>query len=266
MPLRRNGLAMMDEAQYHLIKLQDLSQFLASGSLDDSLAGQAAMTARLVDAASCSIMLLNGGQGDQLRMTVCARFGPLPAAALSESSASGEGIAGHVLASGRSLLVEDIGNSALAKWARRPDDARRSLMSSPIRIDGKIVGVVNVCGLQSRNAFNQADLHLLDVTTLFIGKSIQVIQLQNILDSRFIQLALMNEVREKVGGAISTAYRNPDEVAKILAKSFFKEMNKAGFGPPQIVRAAAEIIDQLNGNLQRHSKRVARNSKRAAPE
>jgi L-methionine (R)-S-oxide reductase len=250
----------MDEAQYHLIKLQDLSQFLASGSLDDDLSRQAGMTARLMGAESCSIMLLNGTDGAGLRMTVCASFGPLPAAALAESSGSGEGVAGHVLATGHALLLDDISNSELAKWARRPDDARRSLMSSPVRIDGKIVGVVNVCGIQARDAFRPADLHLLEVVALFIGKSIQVIQLQNILDSRFTQLALMNEVREKVGGSINTAYRNPDEVARILAKSFFKEMTKAGFGSGQIVRAAAEIIDQLNGNLQRHSKRVARNS------
>jgi L-methionine (R)-S-oxide reductase len=255
----------MDEAEHHLIKLQDLSQFLAHGSLDDNLARLAGMTAGLMDAESCSVMLLNGGDGEDLRMSVCASHGPLPSAALAESVGKGEGIAGQVLATGRSLLLEDIGTSAFAGLARRGQDARGSLMSSPVRIDGKIVGVLNVCGVQLRAAFSQGDLHLLDVIALFIGKSIQVIQLQNILNSKFTQLALMNEVRETVGGSIATAYQNPDDVAKILAKSFFKEMTKAGFGARQIVRAASEIIDQLNGNLQRHSKRVARNDAAVGP-
>jgi len=69
-------------------------------------------------------------------------------------------------------------------------------------------------------------------------------------------LALMQEVKGKLDTAI--VYQNPDQVVKILAKSFFKEMSKAGFGSDQIVRAASEIIDQLCVNLQRHTKRAAR--------
>jgi hypothetical protein len=52
--------------------------------------------------------------------------------------------------------------------------------------------------------------------------------------------------------------QNPDQVAKILAKSFYKEMTRAGFGPSQIVNAASEIIEQLSGSLNRHSKRMER--------
>jgi L-methionine (R)-S-oxide reductase len=47
-----------------------------------------------------------------------------------------------------------------------------------------------------------------------------------------------------------TAYRNPEDVARILARSFFKEMTKTGFKPAQIVGAATELIGQLNNHLQ----------------
>jgi hypothetical protein len=40
-------------------------------------------------------------------------------------------------------------------------------------------------------------------------------------------------------------------VAKILARSFFTEMTKAGFESGQIVSAASELIEQLNRRLQR---------------
>jgi transcriptional regulator with GAF, ATPase, and Fis domain len=251
----------MDEENL-LIKLQDLSQFLASGNLDDSLTQHMAMTAKLLDAETCSVMLITSGEGEDLRMTVSANFGPLAPAAWRGSVGRGEGIAGHVLASGRSLLVEDIMNSQFAALARRADDPRRSLMLAPIRIDAKIIGMINVCASQEKGHFNRVDLHLLDMISLFIGKSIQVLQLQSILNSRFTQLALMQEVQEvqeKVSGAIaSTAYQNPDQVAKILAKSLFKEMTRAGFASAQIISAASEIITQLNNNLQRHSERAAR--------
>jgi hypothetical protein len=100
---------------------------------------------------------------------------------------------------------------------------------------------------------------MLEVLALFIGKAVQVSQLQGLLDSRFAQLALLRELEDSVGRGAATAYRQPDEVARILAKSFFKEMTKAGFGARQIVYAASELIEQLNNNLQRHRKRMVRN-------
>ena len=248
----------MDDTERFLIKLQDMSQFLAGGSMDDHLNDRAAMTASLLGAESCSIMLINDGEGADLRMTMCASFGPLPPAAWTTSVGKGEGIAGHVLATGRSLLVQDIQNSQFAHLARRASDPRRSLMVAPISVDAKIVGMVNASAPLGA-PFGEGDLLLLDVIALFIGKSIQVDQLQAILNSRFVQLALMQEMQGRVGTAIaSTAYQNPDQVARILAKSLFKEMTRAGFASAQIIGAASEIITQLNGNLQRHSARVAR--------
>ena len=43
------------------------------------------------------------------------------------------------------------------------------------------------------------DLSLLDVVALFIGKAIQVVQLQNILNSRFAQLALVQVSGKRSG-------------------------------------------------------------------
>lgn len=99
------------------------------------------------------------------------------------------------------------------------------------------------------------DLTLLDVAALFIGKSIQTIQLQNILNSRFAQLAVARQVASS-GGPLSSAVGNPDKVARIIAKSFYKEMIRAGFGPAQIIHVASDLISQLNSQLQRHNKRL----------
>jgi L-methionine (R)-S-oxide reductase len=243
----------MSKGQNPLVKLQDLQHYLAAGTLEESLTQQAAMTAALVGAATCSVMLLNTGEGEDMRMSMYARYGDQPAAALAASVARGEGIAGSVLASGDALCLADIGASDYAGMARRRDGAPGSLMCAPVRIDGRIVGVLNAANPPDQPPFGDTELRLLEVVALFIGKAIQVQQLQHLLDSRFAQLALLHEARHE-GAPARTAYRNPEGVARILARSFFREMTKAGFESAQIVGAASELIDQLHHQLQHEKK------------
>lgn len=240
----------MASAENSLVRLQDLQHFLAEGNLEDCLQNQATLTASLLHAGSCSIMLLNSGAPGQLRMTVHARVGNLPEVALAVSVGQGEGICGRVLASGEPLLVADIAHSALAGLAQGREGIGGSLMCAPLRIEGKTVGVINVASSKEGAAFGDGDLEWLNIIALFIGKSIQVQQLQRLLDSRFSQLALLQEARDQVQDKVRLAYRNPEDAAKILARSFFKEMTKAGFEPGQIVSAASELIEQLNLKLK----------------
>ncbi|SFW13047.1 GAF domain-containing protein [Nitrosovibrio sp. Nv17] len=252
------------QADNPLIKLQDISCFLEEGSFDDNLLRLAEKTARILDAGNCSIMLLSEGESPNPSMRVCASYGPLPPAAYKESVKRGEGIAGHVVATGESLYIEDIRQSAFAAQARRSGEAYKGLLCSPIRINACIAGVVNVTGRNGAGSFRPGDLDLLDVIALFIGKSIQTMQLQNILNSRFAQLALVQETRKNVGGSLGSALHNPDQIAKIVAKSFYKEMTRLGFGSSQVINVASDIITQLNTHLQRHSKRIEREHKGAA--
>ncbi|MEO6423007.1 MAG: GAF domain-containing protein [Candidatus Nitrotoga sp.] len=248
----------MSELVTNLIKLQDLSSFLENGNLNDSLEQLAEMTATILSAKNCSIMLLNDGSSDNLLMSVCASYGPMPNIAYKELVGKGEGIAGYVIETGKSLLIEDINNSAFAKMARRASESGKSMISSPITICGNIVGVVNISGHMHDCTFNLVDLNLLNVVALFIGKSIQVIQLQNILSSRFAQMALVQEAQNNISDSLGSIIHNPDQVAKVYAKCFYKEMARGGFGPNQIISAASEIISQLSNNLQQHSKRRER--------
>lgn len=244
----------MTEDAKRLVRLQDVQALLTSGTLDDNLHSHAELAQRLVGATSCSVMLLNSESPDDLRMRLCASTGETPPGAADALVASGEGICGQVLASGRALLVDDIALSEFAGLARRQGAALPALMSAPVRIDGRVVGVVNVTGA----AFSETELHLLEVMALFIGKSVQVIQLQHLLASRFAQMAIVRDAYDRghqsgskqVGVAPGTTYQNPEEVARILARSFYKEMTRAGFAPGQIVSAATELIGQLKGTLQ----------------
>jgi GAF domain-containing protein len=246
-----------------LIKLQDLSNFLELGTLDENLQQLARLTAKILSAENSSIMLLSDGEPGDLKMRVCASYGFLPTDAYKVSTGMNDSISGHVITTGESLLIENISQSEFSSKARHPNDPRKSLISSPITINQHIIGVVNVCIHLHGKTFNQIDLNLLEVVALFIGKSIQTVQLQSILNSRFAQLALIKETDKKSGDLLSTdamasAIQNRDKIARILAKSFYKEMARAGLGPGQIVNAASEIIAQLNESLQRHNKRLTR--------
>ena len=250
----------MGDRENSLIKLQDLASFLEEGSFDDNMQRLAAVSAGVLNAENCSLMLLTEDEGEELCMRVCGSCGPLPAAAHKEAARSGEGIAGRVIATGKSLLIENIERSAFANSARRADDPRKSLLSAPISINGKLIGVINISGHLKGRSFTGKDLQLLEVVALFVGKAIQVVQLQNILKSRFAQLALMQSAEKDIGNALESAVQNPDQVARILAKSFYREMTRAGFGSSQIINAASEIVGQLSGSISRHSKRMEQQS------
>jgi L-methionine (R)-S-oxide reductase len=238
-----------------LIKLQDMSNFLEKGSLDDNLLELAKMTANILNAENCSIMLLNDGESENPRLCIYANHGKLPAVAYQESIGKGEGIAGHVVSTGKSLLIENIDKSEFFNQARRAKDSRKSLVCSPVKINKQIIGVVNVSGHVDGAAFNSTDLNLLEVIALFIGKSIQAIQLQKILNSRFTQIALAQSETNKTDHSTgNNTLHNPDQLAKILAKTFYKELVNMDFGSGQIITAASEIITQLNSNIQPHNK------------
>lgn len=142
------------------------------------------------------------------------------------------------------------------KMSRANKDQRQtSSMFSTIVLQGKKVGVIQAFSGQPSGHFGQPDLDLFHILTPAIAKSIQVIQLQQILRSQFTQLALVrtNEagMRELLRGTLI----DPNKIAKTLAKSFYREMLGAGFSFNQILFAATEVISELSDSVKRHRSR-----------
>ena len=250
----------MSEIDHELPSFQRPMLFAEQGPLDARLQQLAIMTASMMLAENCSIMLAEQGSDAVPHLNVWACTGALSPAAWKESAAAGSGVAGHVFATGDSLMIDDIRWSPFADCARQLADQHPSLLCVPIRVNAAAVGVVNVSGRHAQGPFAGHELRLLDMIALFIGKSIQVSQLQSMLDSRFAQMAVIQETTRGLGQSLAAGLPNPDQVAKIMAKSFYKEMTRAGFGARQIINAASEIITQLSGNLQRHSRRLRRDT------
>jgi GAF domain-containing protein len=244
----------------HFVKLIGLSSFLEQqANLDASLDELVFQAASILYVENCSIMLFKDEQGSgEFKLRVFAKYGPLPANAFHEATRVNHGIAGHVAATGQALLVDNIRNSPLLPMARRPEDPNKGFISVPIVINNKVIGVLNVSNPGDGRRFDHNDLNLATFVALLVGKSIQVIQLQNLLNSRYAQLALARESRKAANYTFTPDNQEPAKLVKILAKSFYREMTKAGLGRDHIIGAATEIISLLSENLAKHRNRMER--------
>jgi signal transduction protein with GAF and PtsI domain len=218
------------------------------------------MAADLLTSQNCSIMLFRDDSPRDPRMKIFASHGYLPPAAYSENARHREGIAGHVAATGEALLVADIEKSPYASKARWPDRSSKGFLSAPIFIGGKVLGVINVNSPLDERRYTERDLYLLTCIALVVGKSIQVVQLQSILKSRFAQHALMQQTRANVSESLAQTAQNPGKLARMVGKSFYREMSQAGFSDEAIIKAATEVISLLGRKVAKHDRRLEKSS------
>lgn len=209
-------------------------------SLDGSLKELAELVAKTLKTDNCSIMLLKeNSEGATPCLRVKAHYGSLPDEAYGEHVALGESIAGTVAQTGDPLLVEDVKSTNESHKHNIPG----GFITFPIILHERIVGVVNVNTPSDHHIFNQADLELASILSLFIAKSIQKLHLQNVLKSQYALAAIAKEKSDKPTTHI---IEEPHKLVKILAKSFFNDMKRIGLGNDHIIEAATEIIGLLS--------------------
>ena len=225
-------------------------------TLDEGLRDLAELAARSLGARRCSVMLrIEADASAPPALKVCSHYGDLPKAAYREVVPVDSSISGRVLSSGQPLLINEVKRSALAALARQGDQTGDSMMSAPIAVAERMIGVINVSQPSGARHFTEEDLGLLKIFAAFIGKSIQVFQLQKLSESRLMQMAALLERRE-VDGAPKPISPDPAKLAKIVAKGFYRELALAGFGPEAIIAVASEVLGLLNENLSRHRSRI----------
>ena len=202
-------------------------------------------------------IMLADGEGEQALLGLAAWRGELAEDALQVRVGVGMSTSGSVLASGVAQRIDDVDTAA-------PDVRVRgdggSFICQPLALDGRVLGVINVRRPRGDAPFTAFDQQLLAALALYAGKAIQVAQLAYLLNSGFAQRALESggNVPLPAMEAFTQGAAQPAQMAKLLAKSFYREMKSAGFGPNQIVAAAGEIIDQLSGSLRKHGQRIGR--------
>ncbi len=239
-------------------RLHDFALFVRSDEdLQDRLGELAGQAASATHALSCSIMLLSEGEQGSPRLKLWASSGALSPLAWEETPGRGEAIAGRVLENGAPVLIADIATSEYAPRARRPSGASgASFICTPIIVANHVVGVMNLCNRAERPPFDRSDLQLAEVIATLIGKCVQVDRMQTLLRSRVAHISLAKQEKEAVTH-LTDGTASPARIAKLLAKSFFRDLTSAGFGPGQIIEAASEIISLVSRDLNRLKNRSA---------
>jgi hypothetical protein len=157
-----------------------------------------------------------------------------------------------------SVSREGVSSSRTAQLCIERADDRTLVL--PICGAGQNAGTLSVVRAASQPAFNSHHREMAQIVTCFLGRSLQVMYLRNLLESRFARVALAEHATGRRTDEMLRSAFYPDDMVKMLARSFYREMRKAGFIPSQIINAASEIISQLTVGLKvgsGHSKRTA---------
>jgi len=228
-----------------LPRLQALAAHVAGRrQIEADLPALAADAARLFAAESCSIMLLKDtrrGAAVRLRLAACSH--PPPEAALGNGPGPSEGLAAKVAASGQALLIEDIARSEHAHLSR---DGSGSCICAPLLVAGRVWGILH---LSRPSPFSPEDLALACHTALLLGMGLELERMQGLLRSRFTHHAMAAELvgHPDLDAAHLTA--DTQRMARILGKTFFRELRAAGYGSDHILTAATEVIGELGRDI-----------------
>ncbi|MES2759876.1 MAG: GAF domain-containing protein [Pseudomonadota bacterium] len=219
----------------------------SGGSMEECLDELSELTAQLIGAKACTILLLSEEEVTQAGLRDSAGFGFLP----------------ELLRTRKPLPPSPPAPEPHSVSMVRGGHGGMESMVSPIILRGKIIGVIHACLPLQSSGFSNDDLNLFGMLTPLITKSIQVIQLQYILKSRFTQIALTKSSESSIRDLIAGALQSPNQIARILAKSFYREMLSAGFNASQIIFAATEVISELSVSLRKHSASRKQRGKRS---
>jgi diguanylate cyclase (GGDEF)-like protein len=114
--------------------------------------------ADLVGASRGSIMLVDKN-GKNLHIGFCKGMNMHVARSITVKL--GEGIAGRVASSGLPLLVDDIEKDSRVAMPNRPRFKTKSLLSVPLKLKDRSIGVLNLSDKENGGIFNESDLNLL---------------------------------------------------------------------------------------------------------
>ncbi len=230
-------------------------------NLEEGLREVASLTAQIFKTQRCSIMLLCEEDNPETEVFEWRVFtydkSPIAADQQGVSQLKHD-IAGYVATTGKPVLIKDIAQSPLMPVASYLREMQQSWIAVPILLGERVIGVINLSEPLDRDCFNEEDLGWLQLFARLVGKSLHIAQLQTILRSKFVEIAVVNDCQERqVSDAIAMT-PNPTKLAKIVAKSFFRELTKAGFSPNQVIEIATEVLNLLQSSLDKLKKRIIR--------
>jgi len=128
------------------------------------------MVAAAMQAEIVSLMLVDPDRGD---LFIAASRGLEGQNLLGRRTTVRSGVAGTVAAYGRPLLVNNIETDRRFRRLNHPQYSTKSLLCVPLRVDGEVLGVLNVNNKVNGETFDEDDLSVLSVLVERIGSAIE---------------------------------------------------------------------------------------------
>ncbi|MCC7491745.1 MAG: diguanylate cyclase [Fimbriimonadaceae bacterium] len=208
-------------------------------------------SARICGAERCSLMLVDK-DGETLRMR--AAIGIPPDIVAKAETKIGHGIAGSVAASGEPLFISNI--EASGQFSRKNATDRynnTSLVCVPIRVQDKVVGVINVNNKRSGAGFTENDLNLLTLLASQAAVAIGNAHRYQDLSEKAITDGLTGVyIRRYFDECIDRAYRNARSTGRqfsllMIDIDYFKKVNDSHGHQTgdEALRTVAGILKQL---------------------
>ncbi len=113
--------------------------------------------AELLGLDTCSIMLINETTGE---LTIRSACGLSDDILKRTSIRPGDGVCGWVALEGKPLLIENIENDPRFARVSNPQYNTKSLLSIPLKMHGKVIGVLNLNNKKSGEPFGKRDFQL----------------------------------------------------------------------------------------------------------
>ncbi|MBI2844255.1 MAG: GAF domain-containing protein [Armatimonadetes bacterium] len=176
-----------------LARLKELSEELISQvDLKPALDLALEMVIDVIGARTASIMLLDP---DTQEMTIAAARG-LPKKIIRETRVkAGEGLAGLVVSEGEAVVINsDDLDERFAPLAKRTSEVKSAIIA-PIKIDGKVRGVINVSDKKNVDRWSAEDL---DLVSTLAGQAALVLQKIQLYEHLQEQVAVLRETLDQL--------------------------------------------------------------------
>jgi signal transduction histidine kinase/CheY-like chemotaxis protein len=149
----------LEDLIYKLSSLSELTE-LASRIPDSQQMLQVVLqrTMAAVDATIGSIMLVEPGGSKELRLAASQGH---PEDIIGSVAEMGRGIAGTVAADGETVLVEDIEHDPRFSRANDPRYGNGSFICMPLKVEERVIGVINLARKGNHGCFEEADVKFL---------------------------------------------------------------------------------------------------------
>ncbi len=200
------------------------STIVSISSLDEVSRRILDQAGQVLGADQASLMLLD--PASQM-LTVTAARGSRSDRVGGVRLAVGEGLAGYVAEQGRALLIEELSGHPMARRATREEDHPGSLLSVPLKVKDRVLGVLNVTSKRSGQPFTSGDQKLLSALADLAALSIENARTyQNAITDRLTGLYNYGYFKEQFESALQQARQTGAPLSLLMFDlDFFKNFN-----------------------------------------